>query len=91
MARNQGNLVTSRPTAVNLADAARKLKKVVETAASANGNNGAAVAKAYCDAAAQMLIDDVSDNQGIGKHGAEWISRAAGGGPVSVLTHCNTG
>jgi methylthioribose-1-phosphate isomerase len=84
-------LVTSRPTAVNLGDAARKLKKVVESAASANGNNGAAVSKAYCDAAAQMLIDDVSDNQGIGKYGAEWISRTAGGGPVSVLTHCNTG
>jgi methylthioribose-1-phosphate isomerase len=84
-------LVTSRPTAVNLADAARKLKRVVECASTANGNNGAAVSKAYCDAAAQMLIDDVSDNKGIGKYGAEWIAKTAGGGPVSVLTHCNTG
>ena len=84
-------LVTSRPTAVNLADAARKLKKVVESAANANGNDGAAVSKAYCDAAAQMLIDDVSDNEGIGKHGAEWISKSAYGGQVSVVTHCNTG
>lgn len=84
-------LVTSRPTAVNLADAARKLKKVVESAVTANGANGSTVSRAYCDAAAQMLIDDVSDNEGIGKHGAEWISTAAGGGPVSVLTHCNTG
>lgn len=84
-------LVTSRPTAVNLADAARKLKKIVENAAKNPGASGANVSKAYCDAAAQMLIDDVSDNQGIGKHGAEWISRVAGGGQVSVLTHCNTG
>lgn len=84
-------LVTSRPTAVNLADGARKLKKVVEAAVSANGSDGAAVSKAYRDAAAQMLIDDVSDNKGIGKYGAEWISKIAGGGPVSVLTHCNTG
>ncbi|KAK5119152.1 S-methyl-5-thioribose-1-phosphate isomerase [Meristemomyces frigidus] len=84
-------LVTSRPTAVNLADAARKLKKIVESAASANGSDGAAVSKAFCDAAAQMLIADVSDNQGIGKYGAEWISKQAGGGQVSVLTHCNTG
>lgn len=84
-------LVTSRPTAVNLADAARKLRRIVEAAAKAEGSNGKAVAKAYCDAAAQMLIDDVSDNEGIGKHGAEWISRQAGGGQVSVLTHCNTG
>ena len=84
-------LVTSRPTAVNLADAARKLKKIVDTVASAKDNDGAAVSKAYCDAAAQMLIDDVSDNEGIGRHGAEWITKSAGGGPVSVLTHCNTG
>ena len=84
-------LVTSRPTAVNLADAAKKLETIVESAARTNGNDGAAVSKAYCDAAAQMLIDDVSDNEGIGKYGADWISKTAGGGPVSVLTHCNTG
>ena len=84
-------LVTSRPTAVNLADAARKLTKVVESALKSSGTSGAIVSKAYCDAAAQMLIDDVSDNQGIGKYGAEWIERTAGGASVSVVTHCNTG
>lgn len=84
-------LVTSRPTAVNLADAARKLKKIVDAATNSSGSNGAAVSKVYCGAAAQMLISDVSDNQGIGKYGAEWISKQAGGGQVSVLTHCNTG
>ncbi|RMY97632.1 hypothetical protein D0862_07975 [Hortaea werneckii] len=84
-------LVTSRPTAVNLADAARKLKKIVESAAGAEQSSGDSVAKAYCDAAAQMLISDVSDNEGIGKYGAEWIEKQAGGGKVSVVTHCNTG
>jgi methylthioribose-1-phosphate isomerase len=91
-------LVTSRPTAVNLADAAGKLKKIVTAAAAAaqsdgGGGDGAAIVKAYCDAAAQMLVADVSDNEGIGKYGAEWILRVAGGGggPVSVVTHCNTG
>jgi len=84
-------LVTSRPTAVNLADAARKLKKIVESAAKGNESTGSSVQEAYCDAAAQMLISDVSDNQGIGKYGAEWIVKSAGGGQVSVLTHCNTG
>ena len=84
-------LVTSRPTAVNLADAARKLRKIVESAAGAKDSSGASVSKRYCDAAAQMLIDDVSDNKEIGKYGAEWITRSAGGAPVSVLTHCNTG
>ena len=84
-------LVTSRPTAVNLADAARKLKKITESAAVANGNHGPAVSKAYCEAASQMLVDDVSDNEAIGKFGGEWIVEKAGGGQVSVLTHCNTG
>lgn len=84
-------LVTSRPTAVNLADAARKLEKIVSSSAAKEGSTGKDVSKAYCDAAAKMLIDDVSDNQAIGKHGAEWITSKAGGGQVSVLTHCNTG
>jgi methylthioribose-1-phosphate isomerase len=86
-------LVTSRPTAVNLADAAGKLEKIVTNAAAKGGSDGAAVSKAYCDAAARMLIDDVSDNEAIGKHGAEWIVNKAGArkGQVSVVTHCNTG
>lgn len=84
-------LVTSRPTAVNLADAARKLKKIVEAVAKENDKDGAAVKKWYCDAAEQMLLDDVSDNMGVGKYGAEWIVKSAGEGQVSVLTHCNTG
>ncbi|PPJ58101.1 hypothetical protein CBER1_05276 [Cercospora berteroae] len=84
-------LVTSRPTAVNLADAAGKLKRIVTSAAKESGADGVSVSKAYCDAAAQMLVADVSDNESIGKYGAEWISKAAGGGQVSVVTHCNTG
>lgn len=84
-------LVTSRPTAVNLADAARRLKRVVENALKAESASGESVKTAYCDAAAQMLVDDVSDNEAIGKHGAEWITNAAGRKQLSVLTHCNTG
>lgn len=83
-------LVTSRPTAVNLADAAAKLRKVVQDA-SVNGDD---VREAYVAAAEKMLTDDVADNEGIGKHGAEWIiknSKYSSEGGVSVLTHCNTG
>ncbi|TKA75568.1 Methylthioribose-1-phosphate isomerase [Cryomyces minteri] len=86
-------LVTSRPTAVNLADAARKLKRVVEKAGAVSGATGESVTRAYVEAAEQMLVDDVSDNQAIGKHGAEWILKHAESGEdvqVSVLTHCNT-
>lgn len=87
-------LVTSRPTAVNLADAARKLRKTIEEAAVREGASGDSVREAYVVAAEQMLIDDVSDNENIGRHGAEWIMKnasAARNGPVSMLTHCNTG
>ncbi|KAL1303946.1 hypothetical protein AAFC00_000396 [Neodothiora populina] len=85
-------LVTSRPTAVNLADASRKLQKVVQTASAAEGSSGSSVKDAYLRAAEQMLVDDVSDNEAIGRHGAEWILKhASQSGQVSILTHCNTG
>lgn len=75
---------------MNLADAAAKLRKVVEEASKKGGD----VRGAYVAAAEKMLVDDVSDNEGIGKHGAEWILKNAkypSEGGVSVLTHCNTG
>lgn len=85
-------LVTSRPTAVNLADASRKLQKIVQSAAAAQGASGSSVKDAYLKAAEQMLVDDVSDNEAIGHHGAEWILKnASRSGQVSILTHCNTG
>ncbi|KAF2759337.1 putative translation initiation factor [Pseudovirgaria hyperparasitica] len=87
-------LVTSRPTAVNLADAARKLRKIVEKAAAAQGATGDSLRQAYTKASEKMLVDDVSDNKAIGQYGAEWIlkNRATSAGEtVSVITHCNTG
>lgn len=90
-------LVTSRPTAVNLADAARKLKAVVDAVASSQGDSkegGEAVREAYLLAAEKMLVDDVQDNEAIGKNGARWIQENSKYGReerASVLTHCNTG
>jgi methylthioribose-1-phosphate isomerase len=86
-------LVTSRPTAVNLADAARKLGAVVKEEAKREGCSGDAVRGVYVEAAEKMLVDDVRDNEDIGKFGAEWIVKNSGldGKSVSVLTHCNTG
>ncbi|KAL8908754.1 MAG: hypothetical protein Q9207_000611 [Kuettlingeria erythrocarpa] len=87
-------LVTSRPTAVNLADAAMKLKVLVNIAASEFDSDCRAVLEAYIAAAEQMLVDDVKDNEAIGKYGAAWIMKHAHcpkGTKVSVVTHCNTG
>lgn len=88
-------LITSRPTAVNLADAAKKLEKVVQNAQTQAGATDRSIYQAYIEAAEQMLVDDVQDNENIGKYGADWILRHTNlvypGGKLSVLTHCNTG
>lgn len=88
-------LITSRPTAVNLADAAKKLEKVVQNAQTRAGATDQSIHLAYIEAAEQMLVDDVQDNENIGKYGADWILRHTNsiypGGKLSVLTHCNTG
>lgn len=94
-------LVSSRPTAVNLADAAEKLGSLVDHAVERadqerqERSQTAYVVEAYSRAAEQMLIDDVKDNMNIGEAGAKWIldNTEAGkkGKGVKVLTHCNTG
>ncbi|KAL8953653.1 MAG: hypothetical protein Q9222_000490 [Ikaeria aurantiellina] len=85
-------LVTSRPTAVNLADAAAKLESVVEEASLETTANARTVWEAYIETAERMLIDDVHDNERIGKYGAEWILKnQPKGAKVTVITHCNTG
>lgn len=88
-------LLTSRPTAVNLADAVRKLEKVVWQAQQQPGSTDYSINEAYIQAAEQMLVDDVRDNENIGNHGADWILRHTEtvfpAGKLSVLTHCNTG
>ena len=87
-------LVTSRPTAVNLLDAAKKLEIIAYSAQKASGA-GHGVYEAYIKAAEQMLVDDVRDNERIGEHGAKWIETHGDAKPphrkVSVITHCNTG
>ncbi|BFZ57366.1 S-methyl-5-thioribose-1-phosphate isomerase [Savitreella phatthalungensis] len=75
-------LVTSRPTAVNLHDAAQKLKKVVA--------EGGDLRSTVRTAAEEMLRADVQDNLAIGKHGADFILQGSNA-PLSILTICNTG
>ncbi|OJD25212.1 methylthioribose-1-phosphate isomerase [Blastomyces percursus] len=89
-------LVSSRPTAVNLAEAAGRLGGVVSAKAEVCGVDGREVAEAYIAAAQRMLEDDVKDNRAIGEFGARWVLEnavATGSekGKVAVLTHGNTG
>lgn len=86
-------LVSSRPTAVNLGDAARKLSDIVTETALMTSSNGEMVAIAFIRAAEEMLVKDVQDNKEIGENGAKWILQNAlnGDAKATVLTHCNTG
>ena len=87
-------LLTSRPTAVNLGDAVKKLEKVVDTA-QAKCATDFDINEVYIQAAEQMLVDDVQDNENIGRFGADWVLRHSNlvppAGRISVITHCNTG
>lgn len=84
-------LKTSRPTAVNLFDAAAKLSELISTTEK-TAKSPSDVITAYLDAAEQMLVDDVKDNKNIGKYGAQYIvENAKDKDNICVLTHCNTG
>lgn len=84
-------LVSSRPTAVNLSDAATKLENLVLKTAESS-TEAKTVFQAYITAAETMLIDDVATNKAIGLHGASIIrSQIEDSKFLSVLTHCNTG
>ncbi|KAL5040304.1 S-methyl-5-thioribose-1-phosphate isomerase [Batrachochytrium dendrobatidis] len=92
-------LKTSRPTAVNLFEAADRLLRTVQDAATKAAkdlvdNPIAVIVKAYMDTAEAMLQQDIQDNMNIGRFGAQFIQDHAvkhQGSKVRVLTHCNTG
>ncbi|XWS72283.1 hypothetical protein CRYUN_Cryun02cG0026900 [Craigia yunnanensis] len=84
-------LVSSRPTAVNLSDAATKLKEIISNTAS-TATVFVSVFQAYIEAAEIMLDDDVASNKAIGSHGAGFLQHQQKNSKrFSVLTHCNTG
>lgn len=83
-------LVGARPTAVNIAESAKRFSKEV----SSNGDNDVCTAR---DDLVQkmegMLEEDIATNKAIGKHGAEDITKhlSRKGEKAIILTHCNTG
>ncbi|CBF77829.1 hypothetical protein AN4290.2 [Aspergillus nidulans FGSC A4] len=89
-----GHLVSSRPTAVNLSDAARKLEVIVSERSQTPGSTAQDIVNVFIQAAEGMLAKDVEDNTRIGENGAKWISMNAlptDHDKAVVLTHCNTG
>ena len=86
-------LATSRPTAVNLFNALKELKDVLDVAKSGiEGTSRHRLCHAVIKHAEFMLTRDVADNQAIGNIGAAAILRHVGSGESArIVTICNTG
>lgn len=68
-------LTTSRPTAVNLMDAAKKLKALAVASTLEDGATGYSVCKTVIEACEEMLVQDVKDNRAIGAYGADFLAQ----------------
>jgi methylthioribose-1-phosphate isomerase len=73
----------TRPTAVNLFWAIRRMKEVFESEA---GQGIERIKAALIREAQQMHREDIAANQAMGRHGAALLPNSGG-----VLTHCNAG
>lgn len=83
-------LTTARPTAVNIMEAAKHLIAFVKDF-SLKTTDTATVKMELVKEIEGMLAKDISDNQAIGRFGAEHMLQLAGADKLKVLTHCNTG
>ena len=86
------HLRTSRPTAVNLFEAAERLETLLHRHAKHSGADAAGIKAALLAEIEAMMAADVSDNRAIGMYGAAAIlTGLPAEAKVRVLTHCNTG
>jgi len=84
-----GELLRSRPTAVNLRWAIERILGRLDLA-----SDHADLADVIRTEAEAICIEDIEICLGIGRHGLkllEEISHSKSSGPVNVLTHCNAG
>ena len=82
-------LLSARPTAVNIAESAKRFVRQISTF-DPSGDVSAAKCS-LVESMEAMLRKDLSDNQIMGKHGSEEIAKHLNGKKAVVLTHCNTG
>jgi methylthioribose-1-phosphate isomerase len=76
-------LAATRPTAVNLFWAIRRMKDTFETA---SGQPVASIKNALIKEAQQMYLEDIAACEAMGRNGALLLPKTGG-----VLTHCNAG
>ena len=78
--KNLDQLRDARPTAVNLAWAVEKIRKLI--------GGGRSV---VLEAAHQLAREDKASSTAMGNIGADWLINKLGNKPLTLLTHCNTG
>jgi methylthioribose-1-phosphate isomerase len=76
-------LAATRPTAVNLFWAIRRMKDTFEAI---SGQPVASIKKKLIQEAQQMYLEDIAACEAMGRHGAVLLPKSGG-----VLTHCNAG
>ena len=79
----------TRPTAVNLFWAVRRMRGVFEEALKNGGSEAETIAKAkprLVEEAQRVLSEDIAVNEAMGRHGATLLEDS-----TTVLTHCNAG
>ena len=90
LSRAAEGLATARPTAVNLAAAVTRMRRVFESSA---GRPAAARAEELEREAGAIAAEDADACLRLSRLGAEWLRRRWNrpDGPVTLLTHCNAG
>ncbi|MGH9430098.1 MAG: S-methyl-5-thioribose-1-phosphate isomerase [Terriglobia bacterium] len=79
----------TRPTAVNLFWAVRRMRTVFENVLKGGGSEAEVITKAKAllvEEAQKVLSEDIAVNEAMGRHGAALLNDSA-----TVLTHCNAG
>ncbi|XP_063413386.1 methylthioribose-1-phosphate isomerase-like [Mytilus trossulus] len=84
-------LVTSRPTAVNMLDAAKLYTARMTEYAKQPDLTPDVIKNKIVTEIEQMLEDDVNVNKRMGQYGGEDILSGLGNSSATILTHCNTG
>ncbi|CAL1532730.1 unnamed protein product [Lymnaea stagnalis] len=84
-------LVSARPTAVNIADAAAKGKTLINQLIDNEDIELEDIKLSLIKEFENMLQADIDVNRSIGRYGAEHILKNCNNEPVMVMTHCNTG
>ncbi|MGH9451276.1 MAG: S-methyl-5-thioribose-1-phosphate isomerase [Terriglobia bacterium] len=80
---------STRPTAVNLFWAVKRMKEVFERSLAGEGAEAEKIGRVrsrMVEEARRVLAEDIAINQAMGRHGAELFTPS-----MTVLTHCNAG